>query len=382
MSSQESTKTDCLLAGETSRSDHTVLHIVDGILDAALHQEPLSLGDPQLRLRIGLEDKADTEGRMLTHGLRRDIDNAIKMALSTAFRQEVGCYSCRNADKDTTTIDRISDEATRKVTDAVRSYLEIITVHKSTSGADMSALMREEWFRLENVVDSAIRAMADFAAKCETSRMAKIDSLTGVRNRAGLEAGYTYLLRSHVNQMHRHADKDQPEAGVVFAYIDLDHFKEINDTHGHGAGDHALRLAIQAIRSKIREGDLLARLGGDEFAVVLDNVASPGDGKRKLDEILAAIQHVGAEPHAIFGGGGCNISASIGGGFMPNDQLQTLEKITKGADGLMYEVKRRGRGAVNMMIATTQGFTAMQSDGDNVIRLPGKRRGGEEAKKR
>ena len=79
-------------------------------------------------------------------------------------------------------------------------------------------------------------------------------------------------------------------ARLAVLYCDLDHFKDINDEHGHAAGDDVLAAVAAAIRGAVRDKDLVARLGGDEFVVLLDGVRDLGDATSVAHKVLAAVR--------------------------------------------------------------------------------------------
>lgn len=122
--------------------------------------------------------------------------------------------------------------------------------------------------------------------------------------------------------------------GVLF--IDLNEFKKINDTHGHGAGDKLLIAVAQRIRNSLRETDLVARLGGDEFVVVLEDVTSPEEITRIAHKLSHAIEQPLYVREQVL-----KFSASIGVAIFPIDGRQKQELEEK-ADRAMYLAKKRG----------------------------------------
>ena len=121
-------------------------------------------------------------------------------------------------------------------------------------------------------------------------------------------------------------------------YIDLDHFKRVNDTVGHAAGDQLLIIVAQRLRSCVKDGDTVARLGGDEFTVILRNVADPDAARAVADRIIESLQlpvNIGGKDHYV--------AASIGITLFPDDG-QTIEELMRNADTAMYRAKELGRG--------------------------------------
>ncbi|WP_052700394.1 putative bifunctional diguanylate cyclase/phosphodiesterase [Methylocucumis oryzae] len=119
--------------------------------------------------------------------------------------------------------------------------------------------------------------------------------------------------------------------------LDLDHFKEVNDTLGHGMGDRLLRDAASRISSCVREADTVARLGGDEFTVILSSL----DNEHDVNRVAECILHNLAKPFALEGEF-AYISVSIGISFYPSD-ASTVEQLVKNADQAMYFAKQQGR---------------------------------------
>lgn len=157
---------------------------------------------------------------------------------------------------------------------------------------------------------------------------AKQDSLTGLANRRHL---YAFLGDAIAR-----ARRSNHVLGVLF--IDLDHFKEINDRFGHSAGDRLLKEVACLLTTSVRQGDLVARLGGDEFAIILDNIGSPdnaaGIAQKILDAIASSPPVPPTNPH--------RVGASIGVAVWPQDGGDA-DKIILAADAAMYCAKSRGR---------------------------------------
>jgi diguanylate cyclase (GGDEF)-like protein/PAS domain S-box-containing protein len=163
----------------------------------------------------------------------------------------------------------------------------------------------------------------------ELERLTLVDELTGLHNRRGLQAfGEQALYR---------ARRDGTPVSLLF--IDLDGFKEINDTFGHGAGDDALRAIADAILSAIRESDIAARIGGDEFGVLLFD-ASGDDAARVASRITVNAAAATKEHSFQF-----QLAASIGGCEVDARTPGSIEELLRHADRAMYETKtRKGAG--------------------------------------
>ncbi|MBI1424314.1 MAG: EAL domain-containing protein [Gammaproteobacteria bacterium] len=158
-------------------------------------------------------------------------------------------------------------------------------------------------------------------------KQANFDSLTGLPNR--------HMFHDRMEQEIRKAHR----AGLPLAlmFIDLDGFKEVNDTLGHSVGDILLNEAAQRLIECVRESDTVARLGGDEFTIILGELADLGGVERIAQAILqklAAPFQLGIET--------VYISASIGITLYPNDATG-IEELLKNADQAMYAAKNQGR---------------------------------------
>ncbi len=159
-------------------------------------------------------------------------------------------------------------------------------------------------------------------------RLAYRDELTGLPNRVSLAD------RLQLELAHAKRNKEQ----LAVAYVDLDGFKEINDKHGHAAGDALLREAAERMRAVLRGGDTIARLGGDEFVIVLPGVGGPEDARRVGEKLIAAI-----ESPIDFEGKSLRASASFGAALYPRDGDEP-QMLMRRADKAMYRAKSLGPG--------------------------------------
>jgi diguanylate cyclase (GGDEF)-like protein len=163
--------------------------------------------------------------------------------------------------------------------------------------------------------------------------MASHDPLTQVLNaRAYYQAAEQLILqlkRSHLTY------------SVLF--VDLDHFKLINDSHGHAAGDEVLKRVAQTLQSQLRETDLLGRIGGEEFSIFLPD--TPLSGAMQLAEHIRAVV---AECHPQVGNTKLTVTASVGVATQTN-KLNTMQAIQQHADEAMYEAKKAGRNRVSTL---------------------------------
>lgn len=169
--------------------------------------------------------------------------------------------------------------------------------------------------------------------------MAQYDTLTGLPNRA--------LFNAELARAIAHARRHGTLVGVLF--IDLDKFKEINDRHGHAAGDWALKLVAQRLKNCLREEDIVARLGGDEFTVVIENIGDIQYAEAAARKILQAC----TEPIEIDGSQQA-VSTSIGIAAYPTDGA-SLDEVLRCADLAMYCAKK-GRNNYQLYGADVRGL--------------------------
>jgi diguanylate cyclase (GGDEF)-like protein len=177
----------------------------------------------------------------------------------------------------------------------------------------------------------SFNAMADAIAGSPRSLTveATTDSLSGLANRAAFSARLQSTL----------ARPDRRSGNQAVLFVDLDDFKDVNDTLGHAAGDELLRVVAARLTETVRPGDLVARLGGDEFALLLDGLPEPGDALTVAERVVAAL----AEPVQI-GDGWVNVGASVGMALRREDS--SLDGLMREADVAMYAAKGKGKNRV------------------------------------
>ena len=156
---------------------------------------------------------------------------------------------------------------------------------------------------------------------------ANLDPLTELPNRRMFKERLPVLMKDAVR-------KEQP---LALLYLDLDHFKEINDINGHAVGDLLLGIVADRLKNCVREEGVVARLGGDEFTVMMPTVQSP----EVIEQVASSILRVLAQPYRIQNET-LYISASIGITFYPND-AESADVLLQNADQAMYAAKAKGR---------------------------------------
>jgi diguanylate cyclase (GGDEF)-like protein/PAS domain S-box-containing protein len=161
------------------------------------------------------------------------------------------------------------------------------------------------------------------------------DALTGLANRTSLAPA----LEQAVERTRRRGSK------LAGLFLDLDGFKQVNDLHGHDAGDRLLVEAAQRLRAALRSSDPLARLGGDEFFVVLEDLQSNAPAERVAQKLLAAL----LQPYDLGGDRHARISASIGISVYPDDAGDAAT-LMKHADSAMYSAKQAGKNAYRFFV--------------------------------
>lgn len=161
--------------------------------------------------------------------------------------------------------------------------------------------------------------------------MAHTDSLTGVDNRRYLE--------ERLHEMFEHSLR--MEEALMCVMCDIDHFKSVNDTHGHQAGDEVLQQFAQLLREYVRETDRVGRYGGEEFVLLLPG--TPVDAAVSLAEKLR--QAVEAHTFTFEGGSVCR-TVSCGVAGWPHPRIRTEDDLLRASDDALYVAKERGRNRV------------------------------------
>ncbi len=167
--------------------------------------------------------------------------------------------------------------------------------------------------------------------KCSEQRLAYLahyDPLTDLPNRV--------LFRERLNRAQHRANRHASMIALLF--LDLDHFKDINDTLGHDAGDQLLQVVAKRLKNCVRAEDSIAHLGGDEFTIILEDIAHKQDAANIAQKIVEEMAEA-----FLLNGKDVFVSASIGIAIYPGDG-QSPELLIKHADMALYAAKEKGRG--------------------------------------
>lgn len=222
-------------------------------------------------------------------------------------------------------------------------YLQPVMAHQSWQGTIL--LLHGRGFTLNrdhsNAIGTATQLFRIVTNKFATERalhqreeheafIARHDALTGLYNRL--------MLFEFIPHAQARAKRARTQLAMVF--IDIDHFKAINDNFGHALGDRVLVAFAQLIRNTVRDSDLVCRLSGDEFLVVMENIQSRHDVTVIADKLINALQAPLLDTDPV---GKLTLSASIGIALYPQDG-ELIDDVIHHADDAMYRAKRAGRG--------------------------------------
>jgi diguanylate cyclase (GGDEF)-like protein len=214
--------------------------------------------------------------------------------------------------------------------------LELATL--SLGALTAVALALDPWLVVFVLVPLLVLHRADVARQLE--QRADTDGKTGLLNAAAWHEKAERALRR--------AQRQGSAAGVLI--LDLDHFKEVNDSYGHLAGDEVLLAVAAALSTEVREGDVVGRFGGEEFVVLLRDLELTSAGRRQMERVaerirerieeLAVVVRTPDGPLTITG-----LSTSVGGVFHLG-RTSSLQQVLSAADAALYTAKREGRNLV------------------------------------
>ncbi|MGH8025817.1 MAG: diguanylate cyclase domain-containing protein, partial [Pseudoxanthomonas sp.] len=155
---------------------------------------------------------------------------------------------------------------------------------------------------------------------------AHLDSLTGLANRRQFDERLVHALGRPRRQ----------GLAVALMYMDIDHFKQVNDGYGHAAGDEVLRVFGQRLSACVRSGDLVARLGGDEFVVLIEDLTAPGTAETIAGKLIEAMgEGIAVEKTML------HVTTSIGIAYSVHPAV--AKTLTAAADAALYAAKSAGR---------------------------------------
>jgi len=194
--------------------------------------------------------------------------------------------------------------------------------------------LREEDGAIRGIIETARDITGHLSAqqqleeqKVSLERLAHHDALTGLPNRL--------LFLDRLRQAIKKAHREHNQLAVLF--VDLDRFKQINDSLGHTMGDAVLQTVARRLQGCLREEDVVARLGGDEFTIIMGSLHKPQHAMAMAQKLIRSVQHpVSHEDHELY------ISASVGISLYPQDG-QNAEILLQNADAAMYKAKHEGR---------------------------------------
>jgi len=181
----------------------------------------------------------------------------------------------------------------------------------------------------------------------ELQQRALHDPLTGVYNRTFFDES----LQREVNRCQREA------APIAVLFVDIDHFKSINDTHGHAAGDQVLRHVAQVLQETIRTSDILARYGGEEFVVLVHQPAEKGL-QRLAERLRQAVTAASCATDSQSISAACSVGAAIA--LPGRKEREVGTRLLAAADECLYEAKRSGRNCVRFRSLVSEADQALQ----------------------
>ncbi len=165
-------------------------------------------------------------------------------------------------------------------------------------------------------------------------KLALIDPLTGIANRRYIEM----YIKNKLTELKR----NKWDFGILF--VDIDHFKQINDRYGHNIGDRVLKMVAKTLEANLRPFDFVGRWGGEEFIIVISNIKD----KKQLYSIAERLRILVAQSWFSVGKNTIKVTVSIGGTVAKPDD--TFNSLIKRADRLMYKSKIQGRNCISIEI--------------------------------
>jgi diguanylate cyclase (GGDEF)-like protein len=205
-----------------------------------------------------------------------------------------------------------------------------VFVAETRAGISQAGLLLEA---NERLVLATLRAQTDTETATrelnEVSRSAELDTLTQLPNRVLLLDRFAQAI----------ADAKRHHTRLALLFLDLNNFKQINDTFGHAVGDEVLKLAAHCLTSSVRKADTVSRHGGDEFLILLTEMSNVADAIHVADKVIEAL----GAPSRV-GGHVLRLAASIGISIYPDDG-EDADTLIARADAAMFNAKRQGLGS-------------------------------------
>lgn len=219
---------------------------------------------------------------------------------------------------------RRSLEAASEQTSYLLQVLPYVDAHGRVDGAIITMTDVTEMVALRSQLESTVQSLRE--QEVLLRQQATYDGVTGLLNRGAFaDAVGREIARAR-----------RTSSPLALVWADIDHFKEINDGHGHEAGDAALRMWAGRIESALRDADFVGRLGGDEFGITISDYHSDAELDAIVERIVVALR----EPLEIHGRA-VRVSGSLGVALFPDD-ADSAEDLLRAADAAMYVAKRSG----------------------------------------
>jgi diguanylate cyclase (GGDEF)-like protein len=231
--------------------------------------------------------------------------------------------------------------------------------HEDETRTPSGSRLKVEWVRRRMVRSGNALAVTELdttertQAKERVEFLAHHDSLTGLPNRV--------LLRDRFEQAMSIALRE--ETSVALLFLDLDHFKQVNDSFGHQVGDQLLLEVVKRLQSCIRDVDTICRMGGDEFVIVISDIKDVSDLSRIAQNMLTDVSEpIQIDSHEF------HTSASIGISVFPDDG-DNFDTLLKNADTAMYQAKDSGRNVCRFFTAKMNADSLAQMQLHNQLRV-------------
>ena len=293
----------------------------------------ITLGDHQVRAFLAANVRPyrvhalAVEGGQLVLGPTAEVTARLRRTLSERGDEATGS-PVESGLEIASTVTRVPGLGLHAIVDHEAYFLPIETMFRRLvavlAGVGLAIVVLALW---------AVRPLAvALLNEEELKRRTRTDGLTGLAN------------RDHVTRRIERAWQQQAVGGRAFAVImvDIDHFKSVNDSHGHAAGDAALRSVARLCRAVAREADCWARFGGEEFLAWLPNIDAPGAAK-----VAERLRHVVEVTAIELPAGGC-VRLTVSAGVAASSDTTGTEDLVAAADAALYASKRGGRNRVTV----------------------------------